>query len=242
MEAHLEVMEEVGRQIDFPFLRSQNLQLRTMVLELSGDPDAADEVAEQCLQVGAERWPEDALIIWASNALVTAWVRGEVAQHVEMAEQSVHDNPGMAVFEAVLAWAYAYAGRTQEASTLMDQARERRFAHRRDQTRLVSQGLWCEAAWLLGDAASAEVLAPLMEPWAGRLVTTHSSFAQAASHYAGIARATPRDDDPFQIGQRELTRELIRNFAHERPFIAPGRRSPAASAGRLLPYAPLPRR
>src|SRR5690606_37878187 len=70
----------------------------------------------------------------------------------------------------------------------------------------------------------------------------HAAGEKLRRPRAGIARATPRDDDPFQIGQRELTRELTRNFAHERPFIAPGRRSPAASAGRLSTYTPLPRR
>lgn len=191
---HLAVAEELVERLTVPFYRWQTASIRSMY-HATTDLDRADAASAEVLAIGAELWPEDSLLLWASIALNTAWGRGRLDEYVSMVDDSVRDNPGLPVFRAVRAWCYAWAGRTDEARAFLDEGREDGFGTDRNQLMLLTLGLWSEAAWLTGDASSAARLVARLEPWKGALTSSHASVGQAVDHYCGLARLTMGDLD-----------------------------------------------
>ena len=103
-----------------------------------------------------------------------------------------------------MAFAYCWAGRTEEGAAIVDEAARDRFDHVHwDQMRLTALALYADAASLGGVRDAAAVLYELLEPWADEVVWNGASAYGYVSTYLALLAATvgwdERADEHFAL-------------------------------------------
>ena len=196
VDRHTNALEAYAERTGLGDHRAHAAHFRATHEMFDGDLDRMDAAIAAYLDVGISGGSEqDTITQWSVMMLFTGWVRGELGGMIPAIEAECEAQPLLTGYTAVLAWAQAHDGRLTEATKLLQEARRDRFAIPRDFLWLSTQCLWVEAAARVGDAATAQILAPRIEPWGDLMASSHASATGIVWHYAGRARSTLGEHD-----------------------------------------------
>ena len=109
-----------------------------------GEPDRAEELATQALEIGSASEEPDAFTYYGSQLMVARDQQGRLGELVDLIAEVGEQNPGMPVYEAILPWAHNESGDEATARVLFDVAAERGFDLAQDSTWL--DGMICYAS------------------------------------------------------------------------------------------------
>jgi class 3 adenylate cyclase len=176
---------------------------------LAGDPVEAESLADQVLAKGLDGGQNDSMILYSGLILMVRWQQGRLAELIPLVQQSVQDQPGLPIFEAVLAWAYAHERLLPDAEQVVSAGRHREFRMPYEGTWLAAQCLWGEAVAVLRDRESAELLYHRLEPWTRQIAGTHTSLNYAVAYPAALLQRA--------LGNLEAAERLLTeaNEVHE---------------------------
>lgn len=163
---------------------------------LDGEPDVVEQAYgayfDAARAVGNERIGR---MVLSAGLILSAWMRGSLGPLLPIIEQSIAEDPQVAVFRSVLAWASGLEASTDAVVALVTEARGGGFDETNPEFWLFAQALWAEASHSIGDVGSAEVLAPRLERWCDQMALNAGALFCSISYYAGLARHTLGDLD-----------------------------------------------
>jgi class 3 adenylate cyclase len=125
---------------------------------LAGNLSEAERLATDALNLGMEAEQPDAFTIYGSQMLNIRVRQGRIAELIPLIEQTVADMPGQAVYQSVLAMAYADAGDLARCRGLLEAAHTGGYAIAQDNSWSSAMYCWADAAVRTGHRAAAEVL------------------------------------------------------------------------------------
>lgn len=146
-----------------------------------------------------------------SQLLILHRERGSLAEFEPVLRASLARAPGSALHRCALAFLYAESGRRAEARMIFEELATGGFsALPRDMTWYAAMVLLSEVCSYLGDAARAETLYGLLEPYAGRnaVLDIHVCYGSVA-HYLAMLAAAAGDPD---LAERHFTAALDFNL------------------------------
>jgi predicted ATPase/class 3 adenylate cyclase len=163
---------------------------------LAGNLPDAERLATEALNLGMEAEQPDAFTIYGSQMLNIRVRQGRIAELIPLIEQTVADMPGQAVYQSVLAMAYADAGDLARCRGLLETAHAGDYVVAYDNSWSSAMYCWADAAIRTGHRAAAEVLHARLLPFRDHLVTTHVTVDPVVSHVLGrLERLLGRHDD-----------------------------------------------
>jgi tetratricopeptide (TPR) repeat protein len=193
------IAEEVGQ----PLLRWRAAYLQAHRAIVDGRFDEAERRAQEALRFGEAAGQPDAAALSDSSVFLIRILQGRPDEAVELLRELAERFAGAAVYPAALAWAYADAGRVEEARAIVARLRGETFGDlRRDYVWLPTLATLSRACVRLGDVSSADELYDLLRPhhsaiviaqtvWfgpiaydLGLLATTLGRYADADAHFA----------------------------------------------------------
>jgi DNA-binding CsgD family transcriptional regulator len=153
--------------------------------------------------------------------LVIRWLQGRTDELRPLIASSRQNEPGVALWSAVLAFIDAESGRSSEARKEFESLAADRFAAiPQEDTRLVVLVLASMVCASLGDGIRAEQLYEMLLPYEGRNIVVAEGVAcvGAASYYLGILAASARRPDD---AERHLSDAIALNSSTGgRPWLA----------------------
>jgi class 3 adenylate cyclase/tetratricopeptide (TPR) repeat protein len=159
------------------------LALRTL---LHGDVQRGDQLAAEAFDLGESAGQPDALMYYLGQVDMSLWMQGRVHEVADALRQSMIEHPGVPGFRAALTRALVHGGQFEEATELVDEAREKSFGDIPEDliwTHAITT--YAEAVVLLEDAASAEILADLLRPYAEQIAFTGANTNGHIAHHLG---------------------------------------------------------
>jgi class 3 adenylate cyclase len=168
-----------------PILRWTWLLNETSRVLLAGDAERAEELTNECLQLGFDTGQPDTILNYGTLLVAVRWHQGRLGELVDLVAAAAAESPGEPAVRAVLAGAYAEAGREEEARELLGAEAAVNFAHPHDLVLVTNLAVWAEVAARLGDRAAAEMLYPQLAPWADQVMYRNGAVA----HYLGVLAA-----------------------------------------------------
>jgi tetratricopeptide (TPR) repeat protein len=180
-----------------PLLRWQSTFIRSLHASLSGDVEAAEELATEAFQIANDTGQPDGLVVFGANLFSIRWHQGRLAELPELWQQTIIEHPGVPIYRASLAFMYCELGRLEEARELLEPMVTNAFADvAYDSLWLPTLHVWAGAAAGVGDRRAAEVLYDLMSPWSGVISSTGANVLGPVSEMLGrLAIVLDRRDD-----------------------------------------------
>jgi class 3 adenylate cyclase/tetratricopeptide (TPR) repeat protein len=170
---------------------------------VAGNLPEAERLATEALNLGMEAEQPDAFTIYGSQMLNIRVRQGRIAELIPLIEQTVADLPGQAVYQSVLAMAYADAGDLARCRGLLETAHTGGYAIAYDNSWSSAMYCWADAAVRTGHRAAAEMLHDRLAPFRDHLVTTHVTVDPVVSHTLGrLERLLGRRDDADESFRR----------------------------------------
>jgi class 3 adenylate cyclase len=181
----------LAEKLGQPTLRWFTLYMDACLALLRGDLTEAERLAGDGAQAGNEGGQPDAFMIYGSQLAVIRLYQGRGEELIPLVEQNAKANPGLPVWQSGLAQLYCWAGRTAEATPIIERAATDRFAHvPHDFIRATTLAIYADAAALTGVREAAEPLYELMEPLAEQIVWNGAITYGDARTYLGLLAAT----------------------------------------------------
>jgi class 3 adenylate cyclase len=179
-------MQAIASGIGEPALLWQARYALAMRTLLHGDAELGDQLAADAYQLGESAAQPDALMYYLAQVDMSLWMQGRLHEVIDALEQSMIEHPGVPGFRAALTRALAHGGRFDEAAEILAEAREKSFGDITEDL-VWTHGIttYAETAVLLNDAASAEILADLLGPYAEQVAFTGANSNGHVSHYLG---------------------------------------------------------
>jgi tetratricopeptide (TPR) repeat protein len=156
---------------------------RATCLFLAGDLDAAEEAAEQVLQLGAAVRPTRGIdplaYFYAPHLLAIRFNQGRISELVPLIREVDESAPELEAYQAVLAMALARSGDLDTARTLLVRLTDGNVTALRRSVQWHS-AIMClaDTSELTGDADVARLLAEQLHPYAGRLAVHGEGVSQ----------------------------------------------------------------
>jgi class 3 adenylate cyclase len=190
----LATIAEVAERLAQPALRWRALHTAGADRLLAGDPDGAEPLALEALEVGGSAGEPEATVYWKSQDLCLRWQRGTLD---ELSARIRGTAPRPPNATASLCLVFAETGRDAEAAALLDATADRGLADVPvDPAYLSFLALTSEAAILLGHQRSAAVLYDRVQPVAGQLaVDGVMALGSLQHHLGGLAGVLGRPDE-----------------------------------------------
>ena len=157
----------------------------------------ADRLTFDGFALGTESDQPDVGVVFAAGAFLVRFDQGRLGEIIDVVEQTVHDNPGIPGLRASLAIVFCDVGRHEHACTLLTEECDTRFAGAPyDQFWVVTLVQWALVMGELRDTAAAELLFPLLEPWADQFAFTGAHLFGSVAHALALCESTlgRRDD------------------------------------------------
>jgi DNA-binding SARP family transcriptional activator len=223
MDRCLEIKRPLVERLDLPFLNWVHTLQRAIRAVIAGDPDRAEQLALEALQIGNEGGQPDAAIVFGIQLIMVNLVRGTMGTLVPLIQEAIDDNPGLPVFRAVLALAYADADQITEAQQVLAGFSSTGFTLPLDVTWLTGMIAIADAASACGDPTYAEPILDQLTPFAdqwlytdvavsgpvgrsvGDLLVLLGRHDEAEDHFARAAVSTERADAWFFRAQTDLS-------------------------------------
>jgi hypothetical protein len=217
MDRCLEIKAPLVEQLDQPFLNwVHTLQRATRAL-IAGDPDHAEQLVTEALQIGTDGGQPDAAIVFGAQMIMVSLWRGTLGGLIPLIEQTIVDNPGLLVFVAVLALAQAEADCTVEVRRLLQDFAQARFVLPLDTTWLTGMVAYADAAIECGDPLFAgplfEQLAPFADQWLYTDVATSGPISRSLGGLATVLGRHNEADDYFAHSAASSDRAGAKFFA-----------------------------
>ena len=169
MDRCLEIKRPLVDRLDLPFLRWVHTLQRATRAVIAGDSGEAEQLALRALQIGTDGGQPDAAIVFGTQLILVHLVRGTMGTLVSLIEQAIADNPGLPVFTAVLALAYAESDRPEDVRGLLEGFARTGFELPLDVTWLTGMIAYADAASVCRDSGFAgpilDQLAPFSDQW-----------------------------------------------------------------------------
>jgi tetratricopeptide (TPR) repeat protein len=183
-------MQAIASGIGEPALLWQARYALAMRTLLHGDAERGDQLAADAYQLGESASQPDALMYYLAQVDMSLWMQGRLHEVIDALGQSMIEHPGVPGFRAALTRALAHGGRFDEAAEILAEAREKSFGDIPEDL-IWTHGIttYAETAVLLNDAASAEILADLLGPYADQVAFTGTNSNGHVSHYLGALSA-----------------------------------------------------
>jgi tetratricopeptide (TPR) repeat protein len=154
---------------------------------MCGDLAAAERLGEHAFQLGQEAGESDAVLIYGAQLGYIRTCQGRGEEMIGMLEQSVSFYPGIAAWQAALAWAQCWLGRKDEARALVEQAMSDGFANvQAGPARLTALALYADAAYRTGANDAAASLYEQIEPSRDQVVWNSVTGCGHARMWLGL--------------------------------------------------------
>jgi len=191
----LEIMGSLAEQLDQPTLRWVHTYLGAGRAQIAGDTDRAEQLATEALQIGTDGGEPDATLFFDAQRITVYLQRGTLSELVPLIEQAVDENPGIPMYRAVLASAYAEVGRTNDARQLLEEFAVAGFDLPLDGTTWIAgMANYAGAAIECRDPLYAESLFDQLRPWADQLPFTITPAVPVSHFLGGLATVLGRYD------------------------------------------------
>jgi tetratricopeptide (TPR) repeat protein len=165
---------------------------------LAGHLDEAERLAQETLAIGQRGQAENALHYYAQTMFNIRREQGRLAEVEGAVRGFIELYPAIPAWRGALALLLVELGRPDEARAEFEQAAEGGFAaFPRDANWLIAITLMAEVCGALGDAARAEELYRLLEPYAGNnvVVGRNATNYGSASRLLGLLAATRGENE-----------------------------------------------
>jgi tetratricopeptide (TPR) repeat protein len=192
-EAYQQLTKATGQRISAWFVGVQ----RASKALLEGRFGEVEALALEALRLGQEAQNSGAGQLFGVQLLALRREQGRLTEIVAGVERLATEHPAVPAWRAARAMVHAEIGREADARSELDRLGARDFADvPRDLFWLICMWLLTEAVARLGDARHAEVLYPLLHPFAGRLVHVGAAFcAGSVERSLGLLAATASRHD-----------------------------------------------
>ena len=195
LDMHLEVCEALALQLDRPLERWSVTCMRSGRCLMSGDIEAAEELANSALSIGADSISE-ALAVYGGQLVEIRRQQGRLGEIVEFLAQAAVDNPGLPALRAALARIYCELDRPDEALDLLEGDVADRFAQfPYDITWLVSMVMLADVYADLRQREAAEILYELLLPWESQVASLGPSALGPVALHLGMLAGALEDHD-----------------------------------------------
>ena len=231
-DEHVDACAVIADQLDQRYERWDATYKRAVRCLLSGDLDAAEELADAALEIGADSVPE-ALAVWGAQVYALRAAQGRLAEIVDMFAQAADDNPGLPVLRAALAHIYSELERPHEALAIIDADIADHFAQfPYDVSWLPGMVLLSNVCARSGQHHAAQALYARLLPWhaqvpcsgpttdgpvalhLGVLATTLQEYDDAERHFAEALDISNNLSAPYWVARTQLEwAELLRRRA-----------------------------
>jgi tetratricopeptide (TPR) repeat protein len=217
MDRCLEIKRPLVEQLDQPFLNWVHALQRATRALIAGDSDRAEQLATEALQIGTDGGQPDAFIVYGAQIVMVNLWRGTLSDLVPLIEQAIIDNPGLPVFVAALALAYAEADRTEETRRLLEGFADMNFDLPLDTTWLTGMIAYADAAIECRDPRFAgpllDRLAPFADQWLYTDVATSGPVSRSLGDLATILGRYDEADAYFAYSAESSLRAGAKFFA-----------------------------
>lgn len=162
---------------------------------IEGDLAESERLAEEAFRIGTAAGQVDAAMIYGAQISPIRIVQDRVAEYIPLFEQAAADNPGLPVWRAALANAYATVGRVDDAAAIVaDFARNRLEDVPYDQARFSCIVLLATTIFQTGERDAAAMVYQQLEPWADYVVWNGANSYAQVRLYMGMLSAVMGDD------------------------------------------------
>lgn len=188
-----------------------------------GEPERAEELAKQALEIGLESGQPDALSFYGAQITIARIQRGTLDELAPLIVDSAKQNPGIAAYQACVAAAYLDAQDFQEARQVLDLGAANGFDDLpRDTAWLDAIAIYARVAIELGAEGPAESLIDQLAPYPsqaafqcltahepsgcllGGLLTVTGRPQEAALHFEASMRTCARSGMKYAEAQTML--------------------------------------
>ncbi len=194
------IFDAESERIGQPLNRWQVAYHRSWQRMLDGDPDAAEQWADDALSLGsAAGIPADAATVFGGQLFTVRWMQGRMDEVLALAEQVADDNPRLPIFQSTVAFVLSHGEEHGRLRQLVDTQVEQGFPVHADMLWLVTHGCWALAVTRSGHRPGAMVLYERLLPWHEQFATTHTTLNGGVSHFLGLlAQTLGRHDEADQ--------------------------------------------
>jgi DNA-binding SARP family transcriptional activator/tetratricopeptide (TPR) repeat protein len=182
----IEAHESLADELRLPAYRWYGPLWRSMLCQLAGKVEEAEELTREGAAIGRLAQDENAAVLVDVQRAAASFHRGAVDDELlAIVDGRGGDSPAGAAWRTSLAFFYAELGRLEEARAELQRASAAPESLPRDANWLFTMSALGVTAGLLADAARAEPLYELLLPYAGRVVCTgRATDIDGASSYS----------------------------------------------------------
>jgi class 3 adenylate cyclase/tetratricopeptide (TPR) repeat protein len=198
MDRCMEIAGSVAEKLDQPTLTWTYTFTRALRALIAGDPDQAEQLATEALQVGTDSGQPDAGTVFGANLMSASFQRGTLSELVPLMEQMAADTPeiGSGVTAGVLAMAHVEGDHIDEARLLLGEFAVADFDLPLDLAWIIGMTAYADAAIECRDPKYAGPLFDRLAPLADQLSCTAATAGDPVSYYlGGLATVLGRDDE-----------------------------------------------
>lgn len=192
----LELMTTISRRVGQPMLlwnSRYHLARRAM---LAGDPDEAERLATEALEIGTGGGQPDAFAFYGAQLIAVHLQRGTLGDLVPLVQDAVTNNPDVSGFKAALALAHTFADQRDEALALLQAVAPGAPALPLDMAWLTSMTLYAEAAVRVGARNAAEGLIEQLREFDAQISDNGLTVqGPVAYHLGGLSTVVGRYDE-----------------------------------------------
>jgi class 3 adenylate cyclase len=178
-------MESLARQLDQPvvwsYLRLRQSQRKTV----NGQLGDAERLATEAVERGRAAGYQDSEVFYYGQMWVICYHAGRLGEMRPVFELAVAARPSHTVLRAALAAIYAEVGETSLCRRVVEQLSADDFLTM-DQDLLVTAAVATIAACSVADVRLANILRPVLSPYADQLIDNGSAHFGAVSHYLAL--------------------------------------------------------
>jgi class 3 adenylate cyclase len=169
-------LEEIANGLGTPYPRWNSLQQRSWRLLCDGDIPAAEQTAQECLEVGGAMGIAAAMPVYGSQLLSIRVQQGRVDEIAALVADGVENFVTLSdSWKSAVALVNCMCGRLDDVQTMLDQEFADRFEHLPlDQPWLFSLCAWAECAVALGRRDVAAFLAQRLRPFGSQMIYVSS--------------------------------------------------------------------
>ena len=198
---------------------------------VQGDPESGERLANEAFTLGDQTGQPDAFAIWANQIAEARYQQGRDHEIVDVVEEVVRTNPGVAAFRTALAACYCDLGRHDEARRTIEPDLVARFSTiGQDIAWLAAVISAADAVYGIGDERGAEALLETLLPYADQYEFVGVSSARRGRH-------TSRPP-PERLGARRGRRPGVHRCRRTLPRAWSATRARPAPVGPWTPAAP----
>ena len=152
---------------------------------IAGDHVAAAQLATQAFEYGSITHESQADSYFAAQMIDVYRQRGTLGDLTSTIQSAVEQLPGMPVFVARLATAFAHSGDLDGARHLLHQFASSRFDLPLDPVWMTGMACWADVAITCESSACAGPLFELLQPWAHQFSNSGITVEGPVSHFLG---------------------------------------------------------